>query len=196
MSLPECLGKEFCSSPFWSCFSRDRPKNRRRITAMIRLSIMRWYRSLLAVRGPAPAARAAIPNNTPPKATKLVVNAIRHRILQSRKSAVAPNSKKSPHRNSTIAAGMMSGSWNAPSRRLHVERRQRKKARRLRSSTIPLRFLCGHLSRARWISNSFRQHEPSHDQPDKAGKSHHRDEKKSLRENQVEPTQFTSNRQQ
>ena len=115
---------------FQPCLSRARPRNKMRITAAIRISIRQWYRSLLTVRGPAPAAKAAIPNNTPPRATRLVINAMRHRVLEPRKSAIAPHNKQSPHRASTIAAGMMTGSWNGPTRHLHVECCQRKKAPR------------------------------------------------------------------
>jgi hypothetical protein len=41
-------------------------RNKIRTVIAIRASIMRWYRSLLAVRGPAPAAKAAMPDSTPP----------------------------------------------------------------------------------------------------------------------------------
>ena len=167
-----------------SCFSCDRPKNKRRITVTIRISITRWYRSLLAVRGPAPIAKATIPSDTPPKATKLVINARRHRVLQPRKSATAPHNMQSPHRPSTIAAGMMSGSWNCPTATpACVERSQRKIAPRLRSSAIQLQFLCWHLAWSRRARSSFRQHEPRGDQPDKARKSHQGDEEKSLGKN-------------
>jgi hypothetical protein len=46
------------------------------------------------------------------------------------------------------------------------------------------------------MSNSSWQHESRRDQPDKAWKSHKRDEEKSLRKNPIEPTQLTGNRQQ
>src|SRR5207245_1533164 len=89
----------------YRCLIRDRPKQRMRVTAPIRISITRWYRSLLAVRGPAPTANAAIPNNTPPKAIKLVISARRQRVLELRRSAIAPHNKQSPQTASTIAAG-------------------------------------------------------------------------------------------
>src|SRR5260370_39591578 len=79
---------------------------------------------------------------------------------------------------------------------MRVARRQRKRAPRSRSSAIQLGFSCWHLTGARWLSNSARQHESRGDQPDKARKSHERNEEKCLREDQVEPTQLTGNRQQ
>jgi len=71
-------------------------------------------RSLLVVRGPAPAAKATMPDNTPPKAMKLVISATRHRTLESRKSAIAPHNKQSPHSASTVVAGIMRGSRKGP----------------------------------------------------------------------------------
>jgi len=59
---------------------------------------MRWYRSFLAVRGPAPIAKAAIPKNTAPKATRFAINAVTHRLLEPRKSAIAPHNKQSLQR--------------------------------------------------------------------------------------------------
>lgn len=43
----------------------------------IRANMMWWYISFLAVRGPLPAASAAIPSKTPPSATRLAMSTAR-----------------------------------------------------------------------------------------------------------------------
>jgi hypothetical protein len=63
---------------------RDPPTIQQRAESEIPLESI-WRTAtlrLLAVRGPAPAAKAVIPNNTPAMATKLVINATRHPILK------------------------------------------------------------------------------------------------------------------
>ncbi len=59
----------------------------------IRASMIWWYISLLAVRGPLPADSAAIPNKTPPSGIKLAIIAVRH------STGEWPNTAAIPHTN-------------------------------------------------------------------------------------------------
>src|ERR1700730_8019315 len=55
-----------------------------------------------------------MPSETPPSGSKLAIRAVRHLAGELLNTAVAPHTNDSPHRLSTIAAGIICGSWKCP----------------------------------------------------------------------------------
>src|SRR5262245_55558159 len=70
--------------------------------------------SLLGVRGPAPTASATNPMATPTRAIRFPIIAARRAVAVRRTSAVAAYANAAPQIASTMAAGLMRGSWNGP----------------------------------------------------------------------------------